>query len=159
MVTEEQMKSKVFLDKPVKSQRHYQVNPAQMKSFDDNRKKLAFKINSIILNFELENDLSRNKTGDIICERTQQSWDSYKKVIYGKTIATRTLLYKFSIGMNLSMEETQELFELSEEGPLNERVRGDFIFLNALGKDTIQSFINEYEKYTNKKISLRDSSR
>lgn len=155
MVTEQQMKSMDFLDEPVKIKKYYQVNPSQMKKFDDNRKKLAFKINSIVLRFELENDLSRNKTGEIISERTQQSWDSYKKVISGRTTASRALLYKFSIGMCLTLEEAQELFELSEEGPLNEKVRGDFIFLNALGKDSIQSFIKEYEEYTNKKISLR----
>ncbi|MBQ8572331.1 MAG: hypothetical protein IJ451_02555 [Ruminococcus sp.] len=159
MVTEQQMNSIDFLDEPVKSKNYYKVNPSDMSRFDDNRKKLAFKINSIVLSYELENDLSRNKTGEIICEKTQQSWDSYKKVIYGKTSASRTLLYKFCIGMNLSLAESAELFDLSEEGPLNEKVRGDYIFLNALGKDSIQSFIKEYEEYTQKKISLRDSSR
>lgn len=155
MVTDQQMRSMNFSDEPVRQTKSYKVNPSQISRFDENRKKLAFKINSIVLSFELEHDLSRNKTGEIIAEQTQQSWDSYKKVIYGKTTASRTLLYKFCIGMNLSSKEAEELFELSEEGPLNEKARGDFIFINALGKDSIHSFIAEYEKYTNKKISLR----
>lgn len=155
MVTEQQMRSMNFSDEPVRQTKSYKVNPSQISRFDENRKKLAFKINSIVLSFELEHDLSRNKTGEIISERTQQSWDSYKKVISGRTTASRALLYKFSIGMCLTLEEAQELFELSEEGPLNEKVRGDFIFLNALGKDSIHHFIKEYEEYTNKRISLR----
>ena len=65
------------------------------------------------------------------------------------------MLYKFCIGLELTLPQAEELFLLSEDGELTENNIGDFIFLHALGKDNIYSFIDEYEKYVHKKISLR----
>ncbi len=132
------------------------VTGSQMKKFGDNNKLLASKINQYILMYEQKNKLSRNKTYEEMIEKCQQSSDTFKKIISGKIRITRCVLYKFCIGMDLSLEQANELFSLSEEGALTENNIGDYIFLHALGKDSIYSFIDEYERYVGKKIGLRD---
>lgn len=99
---------------------------------------------------------SRNKIADKIEENCQQSWDTYKRIINGRCKATRVALYKFCIGMNLSREEADTLFNLTEEGRLTDDNIGDYIFVRALGQDSIFDFIDEFEKYTGKSIALSE---
>ena len=135
MVTEQEIKNRVFTVDFEGSEHSFRVTDSQMRGFNENRRKLAAKINEYLLIFEKEHNYSRNRTYEELIDLCQQ--------------------YKFCIGLKLTLPQAEELFMLSEDGELTENNIGDFIFLHALGKDNIYSFIDEYEKYVHKKISLR----
>ena len=156
MVTEQEIKSRKFKCDFEKEKLSYQVSGEEMRMFSEKKRKLAKTLNNFLLKLEMDYDCSRNKIADKIEENCQQSWDTYKRIINGRCKATRVALYKFCIGMNLSREEADTLFNLTEEGKLTDDNIGDYIFVRALGQDSIFDFIYEFEKYTGKSIALRD---
>ena len=156
MVTEQEIKSRKFRSDFEKEKLSYQVSGEEMRMFSEKKRKLAKTLNNFVLKLETDYDCSRNKISDKIEENCQQSWDTYKRIINGKCKATRVALYKFCIGMNLSREEADTLFNLTEEGRLTDDNIGDYIFVRALGQDSIFDFIDEFEKYTGKSIALRE---
>lgn len=156
MVTEQEIKSRKFRSDFEKEKLSYQVSGEEMRMFGEKKRKLAKTLNNFVLKLEMDYDCSRNKIADKIEENCQQSWDTYKRIINGRCKATRVALYKFCIGMNLSREEADPLFNLTEEGRLTDDNIGDYIFVRALGQDSIFDFIDEFEKYTGKSIALRE---
>lgn len=156
MVTEQEIKNREFKTEFEKERFSYKVTGAEMQRFSENRRKLAYVLNKIILKFENEKGCSRNKIAENIENNCRQSWDTYKKIISGKIKATRVALYKFCIGMNLSREEADTLFELTDEGKLTDDNIGDYIFIKALGHDDIDFFIQQFEHYTGKHIDIRE---
>lgn len=156
MVTEQEMKSRKFRCDFEKEKLSYQVSGEEMRMFSEKKRKLAKTLNNFVLKLEMDYDCSRNKIADKIEENCQQSWDTYKRIINGRCKATRVALYKFCIGMNLSIKEADTLFNLTEEGRLTDDNIGDYIFIRALGQDSIFDFIDEFEKYTGKSIALRE---
>ena len=156
MVTEEEMRSRVF--KPLKNEKiSYRVKAGEMDSFRQKNDELARILNEYIIKYEIEHDCSRNKAYEDISYNCQQSADSFKKIFQKKSRITRELLYKFCLGMKLNEEESEKIFKLSPQGTLSTDHIGDFIFLDALRSgDDIFIFIDEYEKYVGKKISIRD---
>lgn len=156
MVTEQEIKSRKFRSDFEKEKLSYQVSSKEMEIFDEKKTKLAKTLNDFVLKLETDYGCSRNKIADKIEENCQQSWDTYKRIINGRCKATRVALYKFCIGMNLSREEADTLFNLTEEGMLTDDNIGDYIFVRALGQDSIFDFIYEFEKYTGKSIALRE---
>ena len=145
MVTEQEIKSRKFRSDFEKEHISYQVGNEEMTIFSEKKTKL-----------EKDFNCNRSKIAEKIEDNCQQSWDTYKKIINGRGKATRVALYKFCIGMNLSREEADTLFNLTEEGRLTDDNIGDYIFVRALGQDSIFDFIYEFEKYTGKSIALRD---
>lgn len=156
MVTEQEIKSRKFRSDFEKEKLSYQVSGEEMRMFSEKKRKLAKTLNNFVLKLEMDYDCSRNKIADKIEENCQQSWDTYKRIINGRCKATRVALYKFCIGMNLSREEADTLFNLTEEGKLTDDNIGDYIFVRALGQDSIFDFIDEFEKYAGKSIALRE---
>ena len=156
MVTEQEIKSRKFRSDFEKEKLSYQVSGEEMRMFSEKKRKLAKTLNNFVLKLEMDYNCSRNKIADKIEENCQQSWDTYKRIINGRCKATRVALYKFCIGMNLSREEADTLFNLTEEGRLTDDNIGDYIFVRALGQDSIFDFIDEFEKYTGKSIALRE---
>lgn len=156
MVTEQEIKSRKFRSDFEKEKLSYQVSGEEMRMFSEKKRKLAKTLNNFVLKLETDYNCSRNKIADKIEENCQQSWDTYKRIINGRCKATRVALYKFCIGMNLSREEADTLFNLTEEGKLTDDNIGDYIFVRALGQDSIFDFIYEFEKYTGKSIALRE---
>ncbi|WP_293970463.1 hypothetical protein [uncultured Ruminococcus sp.] len=156
MVTDKEIKNRKFKCEFKKEKLSYQVSSQEMRIFSENKRKLAKTLNNFVLKLEMDYDCSRNKIADKIEENCQQSWDTYKRIINGRCKATRVALYKFCIGMNLSRKEADTLFNLTEEGRLTDDNIGDYIFIRALGQDSIFDFIDEFEKYTGKSIALRE---
>lgn len=156
MVTEQEIKSRKFRCDFEKEKLSYQVGDEEMTIFSEKKTKLAKTLNNFVLKLEMDYDCSRNKIADKIEENCQQSWDTYKRIINGRCKATRVALYKFCIGMNLIRTEADTLFNLTEEGRLTDDNIGDYIFVRALGQDSIFDFIDEFEKYTGKSIALRE---
>lgn len=156
MVTEQEIKSRKFKCDFEKKKLSYQVSSKEMEIFDKKKTKLAKTLNNFVQKLEKDFNCNRSKIAEKIEDNCQQSWDTYKKIINGRCKATRVALYKFCIGMNLSREEADTLFALAEEGRLTDDNIGDYIFVRALGQDSIFDFIVEFEKYTGKSIALRD---
>lgn len=126
--------------------------------FTDKEKKLAKKISAIKLKFEMEHDYSSNKAYEELADLCQISVTSFKYAVSCKkgNTANRHFLYKLAVGLKMSIEEANELFEL-EKGPLSDECLEDVICYCALrDKDTIYDFIDEFEKETNYKIGMRD---
>lgn len=156
MVTEQEIKSRKFRSDFEKEKISYQVSDEEMTIFSEKKRKLAKTLDDFVHKLEKDYGCSRNKIADKIEDNCQQSWDTYKKIINGRGKATRVALYKFCIGMNLSRKEADTLFNLTEEGRLTDDNIGDYIFVRALGQDSIFDFIDEFEKYTGKSIALRE---
>lgn len=156
MVTEQEIKSRKFKCDFEKEKLSYQVSSKEMEIFYEKKTKLAKTLDDFVHKLEKDFNCNRNKIADKIEDNCQQSWDTYKKIINGRGKATRVALYKFCIGMNLSRKEADTLFNLTEEGRLTDDNIGDYIFIRALGQDSIIDFIYEFEKYTGKSIALRD---
>ena len=156
MVTEQEIKSRKFRSDFEKEQISYQVGDEEMTIFSEKKTKLAKTLDDFVHKLEKDFNCNRSKIAEKIEDNCQQSWDTYKKIINGRGKATRVALYKFCIGMNLSRKEADTLFNLTEEGRLTDDNIGDYIFVRALGQDSIFYFIYEFEKYTGKSIALRD---
>lgn len=153
MVTSEEMK-KVFdeakkqIDKPL-----YSVTPEEMKRYAENKSNLQL----LIFKKKKENDakfgLKSTAGYDKIEELCLISITSLKKTMNGTDRATRTFLYKFSVGLQMSLDEANELFELCG-GSLRKEDPADYICMCALrDRDSIYKFCEDYEKYIGKKIS------
>lgn len=126
--------------------------------FKENKRKLAIKIGAIKLKFEKDNQLSSIKAYEALEEKCQISVSTFKYALKGdkRYTANRRFLYKFVVGLKLSLEEANELFEL-ENGRLNESCLEDLICMCALrDNDDIYEFIEEFEDKTGSKISLRE---
>ena len=115
MVTEQEIKSRKFKCDFEKEKLSYQVSSKEMEIFDEKKTKLAKTLDDFVQKLEKDFNCNRSKIAEKIEDNCQQSWDTYKKIIYGRCKATRVALYKFCIGMNLSREEADTLFNLTEE--------------------------------------------
>jgi hypothetical protein len=89
-------------------------------------------------------------------EQCQISIDTMKKTISGRVKPKRNFLYKFTVGLHMTLEEANEFFELNG-GTLRESCLADYICIHALrDKDDIEVFISDYEKHTGSKIGMRE---
>ena len=137
----------------------FRVSDAEMRPFSQKRFELNTRIRDHVKAFQEKNgNISRNLAGEMICEKCQQSWDSYKKAISGTMPVSRPMLYKFCIGLELDRASADALFALSKEGPLQPDDRDDdYIFVCALrDHDSIFIFIDEIQKYCGQNISMRE---
>lgn len=130
----------------------YSVTPEEMGKFKVNEK-----LPSLISAKKMENDLKHKVTATkgygLIEEMCLISETSLKKTINRSVRVTRQFLYKFTIGLQMSVEDANILFELCG-GPLTEKNVADYICLNYLNtKDDIHKFCEQYEEYTGKKIT------
>ena len=92
---------------------------------------------------------------DKLEELCQISVTTMKKTISGTQKISRNFLYKFVVGLHMSVEEANEYFALCG-GELNLKNPADFICYRALEDgDSIFQFIEDFEHYTGLKIALR----
>ena len=112
MVTEQEIKNRVFTVDFQSPEHSFLVTDSQMRGFDENRRKLASKINEYLLIFEKEHNYSRNRTYEELVDLCQQSGDTFKKIISGRIRATRTVLYKFCIGLELTLPQAEDTIPL-----------------------------------------------
>lgn len=155
MVTEKEIigvtenAKKIHSEKPL-----YTVTPEEMSKFKENKNQLQM----MIFNRKVENDKKFNLGSTLGYEKLEElcqiSVTSLKKTISGTDRITRTFLYKFCVGLQMSIEEANEYFTLLD-GPLNETYNmADTICHHALrDKNSIHEFCEEYEKYVGKKLS------
>lgn len=151
MVTAEEMK-KVIENAEKEKKASYSVTPEEMQRFKVNEK-----LPCLIAAKKIENDnkLRLNLTSG--CEKIEElcliEVSTFKKTINGSIRVTRTFLYKFTIGLHMSLEEANKLFELCG-GPLRETDPADYLCKRYLEEpDDIYTFCEQYEEYIGKKLT------
>ena len=152
MVTEEEMKNVISNAEKAQEKPVYSVTPEEMQRFKTNDR-----LPYLIANKKRQNDekcgVSSTAGYGLIEEMCQISETSMKKTMNGSIRVTRTFLYKFTIGLHMSLDEANELFALCG-GPLRETDIADYICINYLEtKDDIHKFIEQYEQYVGKKLT------
>jgi hypothetical protein len=105
----------------------------------------------------MENDKKHGVTATagygLIEELCLISEASLKKTINRSIRVTRTFLYKFTIGLHMSLDEANELFNLCG-GPLRETDPADYLCKRYLEEpDDIHTFCNQYEEWIHKKLT------
>lgn len=152
MVNAQEMKQFDSLEQ-TRGKTSYRVSEFQMKQFDT-AWELQDKIGNRKEQFQKERGLKAYPAYDKLEEECQISVTSIKQTISGRQKVTRNFLYKFTIGLRMSLDEANEYFALCG-GELNLKNREDFICYHALvDGDTIFEFIEQFERYTGLKIAL-----
>ena len=135
------------------------VTAAELTRFVDQDADLAGMIGDAKLDLAEREGFSATRASEWIADHCQISEDTLKKTIIGTTKVTRTFLYKFTVGMKMTVDEANKFFELCG-GPLYERCMADYICMKALkDKDDIEVFIKDFERHTGLKIRMRERSR
>lgn len=164
-VTDKEMERKFVFFEVEERDCSYNVNDAEMAQFKDQDKKLAKKIGTIKLKYDAEHCNSRSNQGyDEISQLCQIPVDTIKKTIRNersdaksKIRPTRNFVYKFVVGLKMSVEEANELFALCG-GSLTEETAADYICLRALEHgDDIFRFLEQYKKYIGRGIGMDDN--
>ena len=105
MVTEQEIKNRVFTVDFQSPEHSFLVTDSQMRGFDENRRKLASKINEYLLIFEKEHNYSRNRTYeelvDLCCF---QRMESLRKTISGTLFFFMHLVRIISIALLMNMK-------------------------------------------------------
>lgn len=152
MVTEEEMKKVIANAESEQAKPVYSVTPEEMQRFKKNAR-LPYLIADKKREHDEKYGVSITAGYGLIEEKCLISETSMKKTINGSIRVTRTFLYKFTIGLQMSLDEANELFILCG-GPLRETDIADYICINFLKtKDDIHKFIEQYEQYVGKKLS------
>lgn len=152
MVTKEEMKNVIANAEKAQEKPVFSVTPEEMQRF-----KVNDKLPYLIANKKSQNDdkydVSITAGFGIIEEMCQISETNMKRTMNGTIRVTRSFLYKFTIGLHMSLDEANELFALCG-GPLRETDPADYICINYLEtKDDIHKFIEQYEQYVGKKLT------
>ena len=131
------------------------VKASELSHFLDQEKALAKKIGERKKKFREDNEYSVEMTNERLEEECKISVETMRKTIIGTTKCTRNFLYKFCVGLHMSVEEANQYFALCG-GSLNEDYMADYICIKALEREaSIEEFIGAFEKNVGIKISIR----
>ena len=156
MVTEKEMTEKNFTVTEIDRNASYHVTADEMRRFS---------VNAIL------NDLVYEKIEDYVQkhnikpkypeleERCQLSESTIKKSCNGTIRTTRLFLYKLTVGLQMDIDEANELFALCG-GELNLAFHEDYVCYKALkDKDDIMHFIDQFNEYAKKYGSHQDGEK
>ena len=143
MVTLEELRTKNF--STFKSEdASFRVTAADMKRFQTNQE-LPLKIYNAIDEYARLHNIKPKYAG--IEELCQISETSLKKSCAGTQKITRQFLYKFTVGLKMSVDAANDLFALCG-GALRDDDLEDYICLKALiDGDDILFFINQFNEF------------
>ena len=130
----------------------YQMTNSDLQKFEHNDR-----LPSMISTRKMQNDIEKGLKAlhgySDIEDSCLISVTSLKKTINRSQKVTRTFLYKFAVGLHMSIEEANEYFALCG-GVLHEDSLEDAICRCALRDgDSIYEFVEEYERLTGSKIA------
>lgn len=132
------------------------VSAEELSHFMDDENLLKSMIGNKKLLFQKEHNLSSTGAYEALEDLCQINMDTLKKTINGSIKITRNFLYKFTIGLHMTLEEANTYFELNG-GVLRETCLADYICLHALlDQDDIHQFISDFELHTEFKIGIRN---
>lgn len=151
MVTYEEMLIVIENAEKERKKASYNVTPEEMQRFKGNDK-----LPYLIATKKRENDekygVSATAGYDLIDEMCTIDISTLKKTINKSIRVTRTFLYKFTIGLHMTVDEANQLFILCG-GPLTKLDVADYICINYLEtQSSIHDFYKQYEEYTHKKL-------
>ena len=151
MVTYEEMRIVMENAEKERNQASYSVTPEEMQRF-----KVNDKLPILISTKKMENDKKHGVTATpgygLIEEQCLISEATLKKTINRSIRVTRTFLYKFTIGLHMTVDEANQFFILCG-GPLTKLDVADYICINYLEtQSSIHDFYKQYEEYTHKKL-------
>ena len=143
MVTLEELRNKNFT--PTKNEdASFRVTAADMKRFQSNNE-LPLKLYNAIAEYARLHNIKPKYAG--MEELCQISETSLKKSCAGTQKITRQFLYKFTVGLKMSVEAANDFFALCG-GVLREDDLEDFICMKALTDgDDILFFINQFNEF------------
>ena len=76
-----------------------------------------------------------------------------KKALQGNSRITRKMLYKYTVGMRMTLDQAQEYFELQGRRLRNDSDEEDLIVYNALKDgDDADSLLEEFSRHLGKKL-------
>lgn len=128
------------------------VTASELVPFLEQQKELGKKIGKYKMKFATENGYSTEKANDELVKLCLIPYDTIRKTIVGTTKCTRHFLYKFCLGVGMSLEEANEYFKMCD-GPLYEKCMEDYIFIKALEQgDTVEKFAEEFLKHVGIKL-------
>ena len=147
MGTPEEMKNRDFpTSMPEVRTGSMQVTAAEMSHFNEEFGELALDVSDIIEDYVREHQIKPKYEG--LEEITNLSTTTLKHIVSGRDQITRTILYKFTVGLGLSRDVADELFSKCG-GTLKEDCVEDYICIKALQDgDSVVQFINDYNRYT-----------
>ena len=135
------------------------VTAAELARFSDQDIELAGMIGDAKADLKEREKLTVTRASEWIADHCQINETTLSKTITGKIKVTRTFLYKFTVGLKMTVDEANKYFDLCG-GPLYERCMADYICMKALkDKDDIEIFIKDFELHTGMKIRMRERSR
>ena len=135
------------------------VTAAELARFNDQDIELAGMIGDAKADLKEREKLTVTRASEWIADHCQINETTLSKTITGKIKVTRTFLYKFTVGLKMTVDEANKYFDLCG-GPLYERCMADYICMQALkDKDDIEIFIKDFELHTGMKIRMRERSR
>ena len=152
MVTNEEMMKLIRNIEKGQQEVAYSVTPEEMQRFKANNK-LPYLISTKKMKNDEKYGVSVTAGYGLIEELCLINESTFKKTIKGTIRATRTFLYKFTIGLHMTVDEANELFNLCG-GPLRETDLADYICINYLKtKDDIHKFCEQYKEYIGKNLT------
>lgn len=132
------------------------VSSRELSHFIDAENELRDMIGKKKVSYQKEQNLTSLTAYEALEDMCQISMDTLKKTISGKIKVTRTFLYKFTVGLQMSLEEANQYFALNG-GKLQYSCLADYICIHALlDNDTIMDFIKEFELHTDSKLAMRE---
>ena len=152
MLTKEEYEQVLVRRSEVENQKvAMQVTSAELKKFENDTK-----LPSMISDRKIQNDIEKGLKAlhgySAIEESCLISVTSLKKVINGSDKVTRKFLYKFVVGLKMSLDEANQFFAHCG-GQLHDDSLEDYICKCALrDEDDIYTFVEEFERLTNSKI-------
>ena len=152
MVTEKEMAERNFTVTEIDRKASYRVTAGEMKRFEANNN-LALMVYKKIEDYTTEHKIKPRYEG--LVEQCQLDASTLNKSCAGKIKITRHFLYKFTVGLKMTVDEANKFFLLCG-GILSDDNIEDYICKNALeDKDDILLFIKQFNEYVNKYNSLR----
>jgi len=114
---------------------------------------LLQKISQDVLRLRGERGGALTRAYDFIDARCHIAAATMKKVLLNQCAVTREFLYKYTVGLGMTLEQAQEYFEL-QGGRLRDGVEeAELIAFNALkDRDDIDSLIDQFQRLLGRKL-------
>ena len=159
MVNEKEMRKliKEYENKKDVHSESYRFRDSDIIQTEKDKRRLPFLISERKLQNDEEHNVGATKGYDLIGDMCLIAETTFKKTVNSKIPVTRKFLYKFVVGLKMSIEEANKFFSMCG-GTLKEDNPEDLLCIRALEDgDSIYDFCNDYEKYFGKITRERKS--
>ena len=155
MVTKEEMEKRKFKspEEMGGDKASLRVTAGEIASFDKDENELPSDVDTVIFDYCQKHGLKRSNA--VIAEYCHTNEKTLREYLNGNRRITREFLYKLAIGLELTLDEADLLFEKCG-GKLNADNRQDYIVINAiLDHDDIDDFIENFNELVPKDFRFK----